>query len=736
MSFRHTSLARRWLTLTAALVLVVYLAACAKKAATNEAGAAKAATVEIVPSAEQSRHFETVNSHLELGGTLYGYVDIDGDLLDLAGNMQAVVKQVATLQPQLSMFAKQDFKALMTDLGLTDVKAIGFSSVRETGGLYRNRAFLYTPEGRHGLFAVFGGQPGKFVGTRLAPKDTDFFAEHEFDIVAVYQTLKEVIAKVNGPDAAAAFEKAVQQAGAGAHFSLLDLLQGLNGRATFIVRLDPEKNVSLPGPKPVKIPAFSILLRVDGIGPAVESALSTQSAQFAATQEGSLHLYTVKTPVPLEGVKPVVAVDGKALYAATSPEFLHECLTRTDGLDTNPEFIAALANLGPDGNGLTWVTPRFFSRIKGLSELNQDVAPQAKKLLDLYAANIPAVSQPLLSVRTNLPDGILVRSTWNRSLKADVAMLTVYNPVTVGLLAAMAIPAFERVKTDSQSKAVMNNLRMLSAAADQYYLAKGVTTATYDDLVGPDKVVKAVVPVAGEDYHQLVFSQGQRLHIQLPDGRAFSFPSDPSLGANPRGGNGAPVSADDARKRMGVRRNLEALSKAANRYYEVKGVTSTTFSEVMSEPAHPDITPVMGEDYRSVILQKGTPVQLQLPDGRVVRAPVNRVPQPLAGRPAGPNPIDPARQVPNPNAQNMSPSDAAIMENLRKLYDAANAYYDANGVTSVTLDQLVGPRNAIPQLIPVAGESYQSVLFVKGHPLRLFLKDGRTLVYPAPLVYP
>ena len=736
MSFRHTSLARRWLTLTAALVLVVYLAACAKKAATNEAGAAKAATVEIVPSAEQSRHFETVNSHLELGGTLYGYVDIDGDLLDLAGNMQAVVKQVATLQPQLSMFAKQDFKALMTDLGLTDVKAIGFSSVRETGGLYRNRAFLYTPEGRHGLFAVFGGQPGKFVGTRLAPKDTDFFAEHEFDIVAVYQTLKEVIAKVNGPDAAAAFEKAVQQAGAGAHFSLLDLLQGLNGRATFIVRLDPEKNVSLPGPKPVKIPAFSILLRVDGIGPAVESALSTQSAQFAATQEGSLHLYTVKTPVPLEGVKPVVAVDGKALYAATSPEFLHECLTRTDGLDTNPEFIAALANLGPDGNGLTWVTPRFFSRIKGLSELNQDVAPQAKKLLDLYAANIPAVSQPLLSVRTNLPDGILVRSTWNRSLKADVAMLTVYTPVTVGLLAAMAIPAFERVKTDSQSKAVMNNLRMLSAAADQYYLAKGVTTATYDDLVGPDKVVKAVVPVAGEDYHQLVFSQGQRLHIQLPDGRAFSFPSDPSLGANPRGGNGAPVSADDARKRMGVRRNLEALSKAANRYYEVKGVTSTTFSEVMSEPAHPDITPVMGEDYRSVILQKGTPVQLQLPDGRVVRAPVNRVPQPLAGRPAGPNPIDPARQVPNPNAQNMSPSDAAIMENLRKLNDAANAYYDANGVTSVTLDQLVGPRNAIPQLIPVAGESYQSVLFVKGHPLRLFLKDGRTLVYPAPLVYP
>jgi hypothetical protein len=36
----------------------------------------------------------------------------------------------------------------------------------------------------------------------------------------------------------------------------------------------------------------------------------------------------------------------------------------------------------------------------------------------------------------------------------------------------------------------------------------------------------------------------------------------------------------------------------------------------------------------------------------------------------------------------------------------------------------------IPELVPVAGENYRSVLFMKGHPLRLFLKDGRTLIYP------
>jgi type IV pilus assembly protein PilA len=717
---RHPNafLVTRRLKLASAIVLLASLCACGKKAGTADGGGPNTAAVPLVKGDEMSRHFETVNAHLELGGTLYGYVDVDGDMLELAGSVQRVVKQVAAAQPQFSMYAKQDFKVLMTDLGLDDVKAIGLSSVHQADGVYRNRAFLYTPTGRHGLFAIFGGKPRAFVGTRLAPRDVDFYAEHEFDIGAVYQTVKTLITKVNGPDAGNAFETMVKKAGSGAHFSLLDLLVGLNGRATFVVRLDPEKNLVLPGPKPVNIPAFSVLVRVDGIGSAVEPALEANANGFTPSQEGSLHLYTSKHASPLEGIKLVLAVDGTALYAATSPEFLHECLGRTEGLDKNPDFVSALAELGPDGNGITWVSPRFFSRIKALPDINGGASPEALRFLDVYAANMPSVSSPLLSVRTNLPDGILIRSRWNRSLKADLAMLTVYNPLTVGLVAAMAIPAFQKVRSDSQAKAITNNLRMLSAAADQYYLEKGVNTATYDDLVGPDKTVKALVPVAGEDYHQVVFAQGRRLTVRLPDGRAFSYPMGPLPPVNTGNTAGTPASEDASKRRL-VAHNLRALENAANRYYEAKGVTTTTFSELMSEPVHPQINPVMGEDYSSVILEKGSPVQVKLPDGRVVRLPAVHVPQPQASNPT-------------PVQAGMSRSDAAIMENLRKLNAAANAYYDANGTTSVTLDDLVGPGNAIPALAPVAGEDYHLLLFKKGHPLRLSLKDGRTLVYPPP----
>ena len=72
--------------------------------------------------------------------------------------------------------------------------------------------------------------------------------------------------------------------------------------------------------------------------------------------------------------------------------------------------------------------------------------------------------------------------------------------VIIGLLAAMAIPAFQKVRQSSQDKAVMNNARQLSAAADQYFLENGVSSVTQGSLVGSTNYVKALNLVANETY--------------------------------------------------------------------------------------------------------------------------------------------------------------------------------------------------------------------------------------------
>jgi type IV pilus assembly protein PilA len=84
--------------------------------------------------------------------------------------------------------------------------------------------------------------------------------------------------------------------------------------------------------------------------------------------------------------------------------------------------------------------------------------------------------------------------------------------VIIGLLASMAIPAFQKVRTNSQDKAVLNNARQLSAASDQYYLENGVSSVILSDLIGPTSYIKALNSVANESY-PTGFSQGTTITI-------------------------------------------------------------------------------------------------------------------------------------------------------------------------------------------------------------------------------
>jgi type IV pilus assembly protein PilA len=72
--------------------------------------------------------------------------------------------------------------------------------------------------------------------------------------------------------------------------------------------------------------------------------------------------------------------------------------------------------------------------------------------------------------------------------------------VIIGLLAAMAIPAFQKVRETSQEKTIRNNLRQLASGADQYFLENGKTTVTSANIVGSENYVKEFDDVAGETY--------------------------------------------------------------------------------------------------------------------------------------------------------------------------------------------------------------------------------------------
>jgi Zn-dependent protease with chaperone function/competence protein ComGC len=74
--------------------------------------------------------------------------------------------------------------------------------------------------------------------------------------------------------------------------------------------------------------------------------------------------------------------------------------------------------------------------------------------------------------------------------------------VMVGLLAAMAIPAFQKVRQSSQALSCVNNQRMLATALDQFQLEHGKGAENWNDIVGPEKVLETMpVCAAGGVYN-------------------------------------------------------------------------------------------------------------------------------------------------------------------------------------------------------------------------------------------
>lgn len=93
-----------------------------------------------------------------------------------------------------------------------------------------------------------------------------------------------------------------------------------------------------------------------------------------------------------------------------------------------------------------------------------------------------------------------MKSTRGQSAFTLVEIMIVV--VIIGLLAAMAIPAFQKVRASSQDKSILNNLRQLNSGAVTYYLERGVSSVATTDLMGSNssQYVKAFLTIAGESY--------------------------------------------------------------------------------------------------------------------------------------------------------------------------------------------------------------------------------------------
>jgi len=93
-----------------------------------------------------------------------------------------------------------------------------------------------------------------------------------------------------------------------------------------------------------------------------------------------------------------------------------------------------------------------------------------------------------------------VKRGWNTPTALRNGWILGFVPLVFFLLWFASVTTARRIRPATIDKAVLNNARLLAAAADQYFAEHDVTSGALTDLVGPEKYVRALNTVAGESY--------------------------------------------------------------------------------------------------------------------------------------------------------------------------------------------------------------------------------------------
>ncbi len=114
----------------------------------------------------------------------------------------------------------------------------------------------------------------------------------------------------------------------------------------------------------------------------------------------------------------------------------------------------------------------------------------------------------------------------------------------IGLLAAMAIPAFQKVRQNSHEAAVRNNLVQIWHGAEQQMMESGAESVSYSELLSGGMLGQPLKPITGESYDGIVIHRGdESLEVTLANGRTVTY-----FAGSPAGGGNdgmAPATADE-----------------------------------------------------------------------------------------------------------------------------------------------------------------------------------------------
>lgn len=464
------------------------------------------------PILSTSASFEEAQPYIDLDGSLVGYIDFQNDGNEIGTALNTIYQQVLEASPEKPPIPV-DFNLLIDTLGFGSLKSIAFSSKNVEPGLHRNRSVALMNEAPSGIFALYKTEPLTFTAAAKAPADATAAITASVDLEPLRDTTIKVLQQVMGPLGEAMVQQQLAQMIPQTDITYNEAIGLLSGKWDAFwhqsYREDFQQDikfwVSIEG-------AGSVLARVREVAEGMGVTFSEDDATILA--DFSL-LLGPDLPIGLYIEAPKKS--GELIV------FSHRDWTpQSDGprLADQPEF-KKLADRLP--------SKAFAFQYQGKTNMDSifaamDALPEMARYKEVSQSTVDFLLGGFL--QPNMSVSYIVDGHWVSDQYAGYSTKQIITAIPVmaagGLGAAMAIPAFQKVRETSKEKAVQNNLRQIAAAAQQYFLENGASEVHIDKLTGKDGYIHYLHPVAGESYEGIILRVGEPFSVTLEDGTVIS----------------------------------------------------------------------------------------------------------------------------------------------------------------------------------------------------------------------
>lgn len=480
-----------------------------------------------IASATSAASLDAIQQRMDMQDTQFlFYTNLQDDFSVLAGIFNDFYSAYQTIAPEAPPFPV-DFQKAFQRLGLTNIAEFAIASDKRTPGLgFRNESIITFDGAPSGLFLLQGTANRPFTSPSLSPAGIDLLVEASFSAPQLLNTILEVVTDVMGPMGVSMVSAQLGAPLGPDGLTASDIINALNTRITFAIDIDGIDFAAMESDPDAAAQMFAsmpLYFIIEGFAPTFERLLPLLAqTPLAPIEDDPFGAWSIALPIPDAGISLSLLISklpaSNDLMIALNAPSRDVFLNAPNKLLSDPAF-AALANAVPtEGTSLTFVS-ESFSKLG--TQSMAAAAQQAPAELQPVIANVMNFMQryagPTIGVSKIEADAVHSVGYAAASYKASFATGLLLAP------AAIAIPAFTKVRAESQKKAITNNLRIIASAAQQYMLETGSTEVSYAALIEAG-YFDAFDSVAGEAYETILISaESTEVEVVLEDGSVISY---------------------------------------------------------------------------------------------------------------------------------------------------------------------------------------------------------------------